>query len=210
MSQVDRNHSILTKYIPAPAAPIIAEWIYVFDFKLKIKKSRSTKYGDYRPPQLHSNHHISINHDLNPFAFLITLIHEIAHLSNWKKNANRVKPHGAEWKEEFRLLMEPFFELNIFPEDIHAALKKYLLNPAASSCSDLGLLRVLKKYDSRPGGVFVEELAPGSVFLFGKGRFFKKGEKVRKRFSCTEVETGRKYLFNPLSEVTVVTEPLLL
>jgi SprT protein len=133
MSQVTRNQGILSKYIPGPAVPIISEWIYTFDFKLKIKKSRSTKYGDYRPPVDKLNHHISINHDLNPYAFLITLVHEIAHLSNWKKTKGRVKPHGEEWKQEFRLLMRPFFELGIFPADVHRALASYLINPAASS-----------------------------------------------------------------------------
>ena len=208
MSQVSRNQSILSKYIPGPAVPIIAEWIYTFDFKLKIKRSRSTKYGDYRPPLRNTNHHISVNHDLNPYAFLVTLIHEIAHLSNWKKNTNRVKPHGEEWKEEFRILMQPFFALSIFPEDVHRALRNYLLNPAASSCSDLGLLRVLKKYDTGSQSTFLEDLPVGTVFLFGKGRFFRKGERIRKRFCCTEERTARKYLFNPLSEVTVVSQPL--
>jgi SprT protein len=208
MSQALRNQAILAKYIPAAAVSLIAEWIYAYDFKLKIKKSRSTKYGDYRPPLKHTNHHISVNHDLNPYAFLVTLVHEVAHLSNWKKHSHHVKPHGAEWKHEFRELMQPFFVLEIFPEDVNLALKSYLRNPAASSCSDLGLLRALKKYDKEEGSTFLEDLPLGTVFLFGKGRFFRKGERIRKRFSCTEEATARKYLFNPLSEVTVVARPL--
>jgi hypothetical protein len=205
MSQVERNKYILSKYLPDQAVPLIAEWIYMYDFKLKIKKSRSSKYGDYRPPLENTNHHISVNHDLNPYAFLITLVHEIAHLSNYKKHSSRVKPHGDEWKHEFRLLMIPFFDLQVFPEDVHQALTNYLKNPAASSCSDITLLRILKKYDKREGTIFLEDLPPGTIFIFGRGRHFRKGEKIRKRFCCLELNTRRKYLFNPLSEVTVAS-----
>jgi SprT protein len=209
MSQIERNKSILSKYIPDPAVPIIAEWIYVYDFKLKIKKSRSSKYGDYRPPLENTNHHISVNHDLNPYAFLITLVHEIAHLSNYKKNSNNVKPHGEEWKQEFRILMVPFINLEVFPTDVNNALTHYLRNPAASSCSDISLLRILKKYDKREGAIFLEDLPAGTIFIFGRGRHFKKGEKIRKRFCCLEINTRRKYLFNPLSEVTVAGTSIL-
>jgi SprT protein len=209
MSQLERNKSILHKYIPSPAVPLIAEWIYHFDFKLKIKKSRSSKYGDYRPPLENTNHHISVNRDLNPYSFLVTLVHEIAHLSNFRKNGDRVKPHGEEWKLEFRRLMQPFFELGFFPEDVHRALTRYLLNPAASSCSDIGLLRVLKKYDDVNGSVFLEELPAGTTFVFGKGRKFRKGEKIRKRFCCAEVGSGKKYLFSPLCEVALDAEGVI-
>ena len=208
MTQLERNKSILHKYIPAPAVPLIAEWIVSFDFKLKIKKSRSSKYGDYRPPLRHTNHHISINRDLNPYAFLVTLVHEIAHLSNFKKHGDDVRPHGEEWKMEFRELMQPFFKLGFFPEDLHQSLSRYLKNPLASSCSDIGLLRVLKRYDQANGSVFLEELPPGSVFVFGKGRHFRKGDRIRKRITCLELGTQRKYLFSPLCEVTIVTESL--
>ena len=60
----------------------------------KVKKSRSSKYGDYRPPLKGSNHLITINYDMNKYAFLITLVHEIAHLTNWNKHKDKVKPHG--------------------------------------------------------------------------------------------------------------------
>src|SRR3954471_22255295 len=99
MDQLERNQNILYKYIPEKAVPIIAEWIYVHDFKLRIKKTRTSKYGDYRPPHSGNNHQITINYDMNKYAFLITLVHEIAHLTNWNKYKDRVKPHGEEWKQ---------------------------------------------------------------------------------------------------------------
>lgn len=204
MEQTERNQSILYKYIPEKAVPIISEWIYKFDFKLKIKKSRSTKYGDYRPPIKGENHQITVNYDMNKYAFLITLIHEVAHLSNYNKNKNTVKPHGEEWKLHYKLLMQQFLVPDIFPVDVITALRKYMNNPAASSCTDIHLLRVLKKYDVRQDTVLLEELPEGANFQYNKTRSFVKGEQIRKRFRCKELDTNKIYLFNPLTEVTAL------
>lgn len=204
MEQTERNQSILYKYIPEKAVPIISEWIYKFDFKLKIKKSRSTKYGDYRPPVKGENHQITINYDMNKYAFLITLIHEVAHLSNYNKNKNTVKPHGEEWKLHYKLLMQQFLIPDIFPVDVITALRKYMNNPAASSCTDIHLLRVLKNYDVRQDTVLLEELPEGAGFKYNKTRNFIKGSQMRKRFRCKELETNKVYLFNPLTEVTAM------
>ncbi len=208
MNQVERNQSILYKYIPEKAVPVITDWIYSYDFKLKIKKSRSSKYGDYRPPIKGENHQITINHDMNKYAFLITLVHEIAHLSNWNKHKNAVKPHGEEWKIHYKLLMQQFLHPDFFPTDVIIALRKYMNNPAASSCSDTNLLRVLKNYDVRQDTVLLEEIPLGSTFSYNKDRHFIKGEQIRKRFKCKEVKTNRLYLFNPLTEVLAVSTPL--
>jgi SprT protein len=208
MSQLDRNQSILYKYIPEKAVPVISDWIYSFDFKLKIKKSRLSKYGDYRPPFKGENHLITINYDMNKYAFLITLVHEIAHLSNWNKHKDTVKPHGDEWKLHYKLLMQQFLTPEIFPADVIVALRKYMNNPAASSCSDINLLRVLKRYDDRQTTVLLEEVPLGATFAYNTDRYFLKGEQVRKRFKCKEVKTNRMYLFNPLTEVAIINVPL--
>lgn len=207
MNQLERNQSILHKYIPEKAVPTIAEWIYKYDFKLRIKKSRASKYGDYRPPVGGENHLITINHDMNQYAFLITLIHEIAHLTNWNKYKDKVLPHGTEWKLEFKILMNYFLYEEIFPEDVSVALKRYMQNPAASSCSDTVLLRVLKKYDQRQDTVLLEELPEGAIFRYNKERMFIKNELIRKRYKCKEVKSNRTYLFNPLTEVEMVSMP---
>ena len=204
MNQLERNQSILYKYIPEKAVPSISEWIFKFDFKLRIKKSRSSKYGDYRPPVKGENHLITINHDMNKYAFLITLVHEIAHLSNYNKHKNTVKPHGEEWKLHYKLLMQQFLIPDIFPDDVIIALRKYMANPAASSCSDTELLRVLKSYDQRQHTILLEELPINTLFQYNKNRNFIKGEQVRKRFKCKEVHTNKIYLFNPVTEVTIV------
>ena len=201
MNQLERNQSILHKYIPEKAVETIAEWIYIYDFKLRVKKSRSTKYGDYRPPIKGSNHLITINYDMNKYAFLITLVHEIAHLTNFNKHKNAVKPHGEEWKLHFKLLMNRFLNPEVFPDDVILALRKYMNNPAASSCSDINLLRVLKKYDMSIGLILLEDIPEGKHFTYNETRQFVRGEQVKKRIKCKEVGSNRMYLFNPVTEV---------
>ncbi|QNL52114.1 SprT-like domain-containing protein [Olivibacter sp. SDN3] len=199
---IEKTTSILEKYLPKQAAPIIAQWIYQAPCMFKISKNRLSKFGDYRSPFGRKGHRISINHNLNPYAFLVTTVHEFAHLKTWNEYKSRVKPHGKEWKKNFKLLMEPFFNGEILPPDVRAAVTTYLGNPAASSCGDLTLFRTLQRYDQpRAGFVRVEELPPGAAFVLPNGRIFRKGEKMRTRFRCTEIHTGKVYLFSPVAEV---------
>ena len=147
--QYQRNSEILKKYLPEQSVTLIAEWIIAFDFKLKIKKERSTRLGDYTMPRNGLNHIITINHNLNKFSFLITLVHEVAHLVTYNQYKNSVSPHGKEWKKNFQELIQPFLTTDIFPIEIFSALRRYMQNPAASSCSDVHLLRTLKLHDDR-------------------------------------------------------------
>jgi len=67
------------------------------------------------------------------------------------------------------------------------------------------LLRVLRKYDAKESHHrLVEELPVHSIFKTNDGRVFKKEEKLRKRFRCTEIKTGRVYLFSPVYEVEIM------
>ena len=198
------TEKILAQYIPQEACATITKWINYYRAELKITKGRSTKLGDYRHPYNGAGHRISVNHNLNQFAFLITLVHEFAHLITWEKHRNKVKPHGEEWKEYYRRMMIPFLEMELFPKDVDKALFAYMLNPAASSCTDMNLQRILKQYDpvqhQKPT---VEQVPLKALFEFRK-RIFRKEEQVRKRYKCTEIATKKIYLFSPLAEVTII------
>ncbi len=207
MSQFERNCIVLKKYIPEPAIAPIAMMIIDLKFKLKITKQRNTKLGDYRSPDRDNPvHRISVNHNLNSYQFLITLIHEIAHLTNFNKHAWRVEPHGKEWQWEYKQLMLPFLKNDIFPEDVLKSLYAYLQAPSASSCSDDGLVRVLKKYDNnyKEQGIYLLEQLPNStIFKYQGNRLFVKGERIRKRYRCKELGSNSVYLFSPVAEVEV-------
>ena len=219
MHQEERNKSILRKYIPEPAIDTIAEWIYKFNFKLKVKKSRSTKEGDYMSPHNGKNHVITVNHDLNKYAFFITLVHEIAHLTTWEKYKGRVNPHGSEWKSEYSRLLDHFLtkdrlaaeEAKMFPEEIFVALQKHMQSPSAASGSDLHLSRVLKKYDGDTQALLLEKISMGTSFKIASARskhsteVFIKGEKRRTRFKCLHARTKREYLIHALCKVELVS-----
>ncbi len=197
---------VLAQYLPPAAAPIIAKWIDYFQCEFKISKNRTTKLGDYRHPFKEKGHKISVNNDLNQYSFLVTTVHEFAHLLTWNEHKHKAKPHGTEWKTNFKKMMKPFFEKEVFPADIHHTIVQYLNNPSASSCTDLTLARALKKYDTHLSTTRVEELPISTVFVLKDGRKFKKGERLRKRFRCECLDNGKIYLFNPLAEVLLADE----
>ncbi|MEO8663909.1 MAG: SprT-like domain-containing protein [Ignavibacteria bacterium] len=176
-----------------------------YKFSLKITRSRMSKLGDYRHPFNGKPHQITVNHNLNKFSFLITLIHEVAHLTVWNKYGRKAQPHGKEWKEEFKLHIRPFIELEIFPPDILACLNTYSINPKAASCSDTELVKVLKKYDELSDYVHLENISEYSTFRLMNGRTFIKGKRIRTRYMCTDISSKKKYLISPVAEVMQIS-----
>ncbi|RYE16465.1 MAG: sprT domain-containing protein [Sphingobacteriaceae bacterium] len=188
----------------------MARWIDYFQCEFKVSRNRGTKFGDYRSPFGGKGHRISVNFDLNAYAFLVTTVHEFAHLYTFNQHQHNAKPHGTEWKNNFKRMMKPFFELDIFPADIKHVIINYLDNPAASSCSDLTLFRALKKYDVKEASIVVVEKVPANaLFRWKDGRVFRRGERLRKRYRCVEVSSNRIYLFNPVAEVELAEAYLL-
>jgi SprT protein len=116
-----------------------------------------------------------------------------------------VAAHGSEWKQQFSELLRQFLQAEIFPQDIRDQLLHSLKSPAASSCADDGLMRVLRRYDPvKEGFCLVEELSVGAVFMIKNERKFIRQEKVRKRIKAMEIGTGKVYLFSPIYEVRIV------
>jgi hypothetical protein len=194
----------LRDYLPEGSFDAVSQYLLQYKVQLTITRERKSVLGDYRNSHADKNHRISVNGNLNQYAFLITLLHELAHLFTYERFGHRVSAHGQEWKNEFSKVLALFLMKKIFPLDIQKALYKTLQNPAASSCSDTSLLRVLHQYDKKTEGILLIETLPvGSVFTIKGGREFKKAEKVRKRFKCVELSTGKIYLFSPVYEVQV-------
>jgi SprT protein len=199
-------HKVLSKYVPADAVTICADWIVHLNIHLRITKSRASKYGDYRPHPDKKGHIITVNHDLNPYSFLLTFIHEVAHLNCHKKYSRYAMPHGKEWKHEFSTLLKFFLTKDIFPTDVCHAIQNYMHDPAASSCSDEHLSRTLKKYNRGEGVLHLEELPKDSIFRLqsdSKNLLLVKGEQMRKNFRCYSVGAKKEYWVSPLAEVVV-------
>lgn len=196
------NH--LQHYLPPDTFEPVLQYLNQHKVHLTIARERKSILGDYRHRTHHDHHRISVNGNLNVYSFLITLLHELAHLLTFEQHGNRVQSHGLEWKTIYGQLLDQFLKNKKFPSDIETELLQSLKNPAATSCAEDDLLRVLRRYDKDKGMPMVEELPFHSLFRTNDGRVFRKGKKLRKRYQCMEVATGRVYLFSPVYEVEVV------
>lgn len=180
-------------------------WINQHPILFRIVRPRSTKLGDYRPLLNGKQHRITVNSNLNRYSFLITTVHEFAHYHDFVRNGRNKAPHGTSWKSIYVDLLEPFvLDNEIFPSDLTTGLISHMNRPSASSCADVQLLRILKKYDARQP-ILLEYLMEGARFKIGS-REFIKGELMRKRYLCIEVSSKRRYRVHALAEVEPVTK----
>lgn len=197
---------LLKRYFPEAAVPLVAEAFSKSRFQLRFKHPRTSKLGDYRPPQNHYDiSRITLNLDMNPYQMLVTFVHELAHYTVHENYPNRyLEPHGQEWKETFAQLLEPYLRPEIFPPDVIQALRNHLVHIKASSTADQNLVKVLKRYDAQPFGEkipTVEDIPEGTVFQLKNGMTFKKGPKRRTRYQCQCQDNGKTYSVSGLAEV---------
>lgn len=195
-----KNIDLLAYRLPQNTAEGVWGFVKTHQVGFRIAKPRKSKLGDYRPPQRGQGHRISINSDLNQYAFLITVLHEFAHLLTWNLHRNKKSPHGLEWKQEFRQILIPYIQNKTFPDDVTHALNRYLINPAASSCVDVDLSKALNKYD-KVQKIMLEDLPDLSTFKLKNGLVFEKGQRLRKRYKCKCLTNQRWYYVAGLAEV---------
>ncbi|MCX2744464.1 SprT-like domain-containing protein [Mangrovivirga sp. M17] len=190
------------KYLPEPAVEYCFELWLTYSFRFKITKDRQSKLGDYRYDPGTKIHSVSVNHNLNKYQFLITYIHEVAHLAVHKKHGNRVSPHGQTWKKQFRELFLPVLNDTVFPDDILRILARHMKNPKASTHADANLSMALAAYDDNNEEItFLEAVPEGKNFIF-RSKKYQKLETRRTRVVCLEVSSGKKYLINKVARVT--------
>ena len=193
----------LAKYIPERAVTPVFDLIVSNRVHLKIVNERLTRHGDYRRGP-NGKHEITVNGSLNQYRFLITLIHEIAHLVAFEKYGRAIKPHGNEWKHTFQQLMIPYIRPEVFPTDLLPLLIRHFKNPKASSDTDATLSLALKQFDKQNDKNYIFEIPYGSFFRIHNGKIFKKIALRVKRYECLEVSSGRLFLFNPNAEVELL------
>lgn len=194
---------ILEKYIPKNAVTPIFEIIKETKVYLKIVNERTTRHGDYRRLET-GQHQITVNANLNPYKFLITLVHELAHLVAFTHYGRRISPHGKEWKITFHKMMLPFLREEIFPKELLPLLFRHFENPSATTDTDQMLAFALKQYDAPNDLHCVFQLPIGAYFQIHNGRIFQRGKRRTKRYECVEVKTGRVYIFDPNTEVKLL------
>ena len=188
------NLAIFEKYFPITTVSYCFGLWDEHKFKFKITRPRQSKLGDYCYRR-DSGHHISVNANLNPYSFLVTYIHEVAHLQTFKQFGNKPEPHGKEWKQHFRNTFQPLLKPDILPPELIVTLNDYLKNPAATTQGAKPLVNALRMYDVNVDidKIVLMQLDKGVDFELN-GKVFTKGELRRTRFLCTDRQTGKRYV----------------
>lgn len=188
----DRIQAIMQSHVPPQAVDYCTRLWKESPFELKITRARQTKVGDFTSRNTKAHPRITLNNDLNPFLFLMTYVHEVAHLRVYLKHGTRVDPHGTQWRTIFTDLMIPLLWEEIFPEELLHELRRHMINPKASSFADVRLTEALRQFDKVPQ-VTLAQVPEGSIFKL-QGRWFRKGKLRRTRVLCREMQSRRDYL----------------
>lgn len=196
-------------YLPDGSLEKIKPWFEKYTIKLTITKARKTILGNYLHPHPgHPHHAITINGNQNPFSFLITLLHEFAHLEAYVQFKNKISPHGSEWQTIYRAILLEYIGKGFFPAELEIAVAKSLNQVKASSCADPILFKALAAYDkdSVDDLNWVEELKPQSYFITKEGLAYRLIEKRRTRYLCEHLASRKKYLFSGVARVKTISE----
>ena len=196
--------AVFQRFVPINAAQYCLDLYQRHGFEFKIKKSRKTKYGDYKFKPTEKKHIITINNDLNHYAFLITYLHEVAHLITYQKHRDKVNPHGKEWKNAFKIVILPILNPQVFPDLLLKTLAHYMLSPKASSCSDPNLYTLLKRYDYSNDTYLLQTLQVGNQFLFN-GATYQYLQLKRTRVLCLQINSDKKYLISKITSVKKIS-----
>lgn len=197
--------SQLEPFLPEGSAPFVADLLKDHSFKLKVVRPRKTKLGDFRPNLRGGPHQLTVNGDLPPSHFLLTLVHEIAHMKTHETFGLKVNPHGKEWQNTFAKCMEPIMEAKIYAPEIEAEVRRYLSKPKASCSADTRLLRALRAENEHSLPLLtLEEIEEGALFVLPGRKPMKRGKKRRTRYLCEELDSGRTFAVHPLAEVQLL------
>ena len=202
--------SFFLEQLPAGSGRLVSTWLNEQQVDVRLSKPRQTKLGDFRPPYKKLPGRISVNSNLHPVEFLLTLAHELAHAENWQQNGRRAKPHGREWKAAFRNKLAQIIDAGILDEKFERAIENCFFRSekmATSSCSELRLLYDMEK--EGPGIVRLVDIPEGSRFKTTNGKIFIKGKKMRTRYRCREARTMRIYTVHPMTEIIEFRPPKL-
>lgn len=208
MKKQEAAINVLERFLPPNTFALIAPYFKEHTIHLTLTRERKSVLGDYRNPTREiPQHRISLNINLNPYSFLITLVHELAHMLTFIQYKHSVSPHGGEWKTQFSKMLMPFIGKHMFPPDVEKALVSYIQNPAASTCTDPRLFKALYRYDERkPGYKLVDDVPIGRQFEIEDGRIFEKMEQLRTRSRCRDIHNKKIYFFPGIVEVKELEE----
>lgn len=189
--------TLLQKFLPENTLPYLQKWFGTHRIHFKITKDRASKLGDYRKLSAKS-HQITLNSTLPKQLFFFVLTHEMAHLIAFEKFGNRIPAHGSGWKTTFRdMLLE---SISVYESDLRPIILNFAKSPKANFMASPELVRYFHIQDEGDERIFVEELSYGSHFVYRSERYLLE-TKSKKNYICSNLNTGKKYVFRPLARV---------
>ena len=193
--------SLLEKYLPENCLPYLKKWFGDYVIHIKITRGRNSKLGDYRK-MVDKSHQITINSTLQPPLFFFVLTHELAHLLAFENYGHRISPHGAEWKNTFRIMLLESFA--VYDEDLKPIILKFSKSPKANFMSSPDLVRYFHIEDYEDESSYIEDLEIRDQFIYRKQIYIIE-EKRKKNYLCIQLDTGKKYIFKPLARVEKIS-----
>jgi SprT protein len=185
----------LIPYLGEKAAEFIDHLTLHIRFHLRVTRPRDSKYGDYRPAFKNNQQRITINGNLDKYSFLITLLHELAHLYVQENIKHPYLPHGKEWKSSFSELLSLAVKNEIFPTDISRLVNIYYVQKKIFTQSSRNKIQVAinKELGIKPNPTLNEIPINGKVLL-QNGMKVIKIKNNRTRCLCRNLENNQLYL----------------
>ncbi len=178
-----RSLAAVRPHLPEAAYASVAGLLNSMPILVRAVRRRRTKHGDHiRPPGRHYSL-ITVNHSGNPYLFLITLLHEIAHARVVRECSGRAQPHGREWKSVFSAYLQA--HAHCFPSDLRPTVLRYSRRPLYSTDADPELSLALRRHDTLDLRPILSELREGQRFRLGGRTAMIKGPLLRKCYRCT-------------------------
>lgn len=197
----------LTKYIGESAAVFVETETRGLVFHLKVTKSRQTKYGDYMESFGGKKQRITVNGNLDKYSFLITLLHELAHLKAFSDFGKNIQPHGLEWKNTFSNYLIAAIKINLFPNEVAKAVQyyyvlknDYTLSSRSKIVDKINVylnISIPKRLDGIPINTCVHLQIGMNVQII---------EKRRTRYLCKDLSNNKMYLVHKDAEVENILE----
>ena len=173
-------YAILSNHVPENAIHYCYDLWQKTPFHFRLANDRKTKLGDFKVNLKTDDFTISVNKSLHPYLFLITYVHEVAHLRTYLSYGKKVSPHGQRWQESFSATIKPLISDLIFPTSLIPLLEKHFEKPKATFYADVRLSKALLHYQNPSKGIKVDELNPGDEFLWNGQKYeFLKRRRTR-------------------------------
>ena len=196
----------LVPYLGEEAALFIDNQTKGLKFHLKVSKPRDSKFGDYFPSVKNKPQRITVNGNLDKYSFLITFLHELAHLIIQEKIKHKCNPHGNEWKAEFTKLLNLAVNNELFPDKISLLIKKlYIEKQRFTHTSRVKILNAIYKELNIQIPVRLENISINSIVVLPNGMKIIKLNQQRTRCLCRDLNNNKLYFVNNLIEVKLQT-----